>query len=243
MDPKSLTGLSLASMIDNLQVHYLEQVELALTTALHGRLSAGVDILLELRLKPDLSMYTRAIVNLSLADLTTFEQHPDKVKFARESLRLAKELQEESAADGSAFWRETYADLIDRSVKKVRSLEAEEAKFLEVLKNNVKGGAGSEEAVGDLSLVAGEQHEVSGRSKAIAVDKDKHPIAKTMVDIEGTFSLKLNSSFAGSGTSSTSMSEASDEVRDLSVITEAGRTENSLQIPPTSFSSRSVQPE
>lgn len=88
-----LEQVSFASMIDNLQIHYLEQLELALETTLHGRVSAGVDILLELRLKPDLSMYTRAMVNLSLADLTTFEQHPGKIKFAREGLRLGKELQ------------------------------------------------------------------------------------------------------------------------------------------------------
>jgi len=80
-------------MIDNLQVHYLQQLDLALKSALHGRLNVGVDILLELRLKPDISMYTRAMVNLALADLTTIGQHPDKVKFAREGLRLAKELQ------------------------------------------------------------------------------------------------------------------------------------------------------
>lgn len=93
MGPKSWIEAPLASMIDNLQVHYLQQLDLALKSALHGRLSVCVDMLLELRLKPDLSMYTRAVVSLSLADLTTIGQHPDKMKYAREGLRLAKELQ------------------------------------------------------------------------------------------------------------------------------------------------------
>ena len=80
-------------MIDNLQAYYLEQLEIALKYALHGRLEACLVLLFELRLKPDISLYARALVNLALFDLTNIEQHPDKTKFAQEGLRIAKELQ------------------------------------------------------------------------------------------------------------------------------------------------------
>lgn len=79
-------------MIDNLQVHYLEQLQKALQYALHGQVATAVDVCFELRLKPDLGLYPRAVVNMTLANLTTFQSHPDKIKFARESLRLAQEL-------------------------------------------------------------------------------------------------------------------------------------------------------
>jgi hypothetical protein len=40
-----------------------------------------IDICFELRLKPDLALYTRAMVNLTLANACPVEVHPDKDKF------------------------------------------------------------------------------------------------------------------------------------------------------------------
>jgi len=103
-------------------------------------------------------------------------------------------------------------------------VEQEEAKFLEFLKTDVKG-------------------EGLEASKAIPVDKDKRPIPNKMVDVEGTFSLKLTSNFAASGASDTSISEGGDEVGDLPIITKASKPESSLPMPPTSSRPGSVQPE
>lgn len=110
----------------------------------------------------------------------------------------------------------------------MRSLEAEQATFLLVSEVDVKEGGDSEAVTGGPSLTAGEQHEGFSRSRAIPVDEGKLPITNKLVDVEGTFSLKLNSSSAACGTSNTNMSEASDEVRDLPVIAKAGKTGSSL---------------
>lgn len=79
-------------MIDNLQIHFLEQLQLALTFALHGQVDTCVNICLELRLRPEVDLHTRAMINLTLADLLDIETHPDKIKFAQEALRLGREL-------------------------------------------------------------------------------------------------------------------------------------------------------
>jgi len=58
----------------------------------------------ELRLKPDLALWTRAAVNLILAWVTDVQRNPDKSKFAREALRIVQELQDEDNPSKDAFW-------------------------------------------------------------------------------------------------------------------------------------------
>lgn len=93
-------------MSDNLQQVYLRRLKSANEAALHGNLQECLDICSELRLKPDLTLYTRALVNLTLADACPIEDHPDKMKFAREALRLATELHDSPDQTEDAVWRE-----------------------------------------------------------------------------------------------------------------------------------------
>lgn len=128
----------------------------------------------------------------------------------------------------------------------MRKVGVEEANFLESLKTKDEEGADLGATIGGLSLTAGEQHDVSNENelKANSVDSGKRPmVANRMEDIEGTFSLKFSSSPAISRLSDTSMSEASDEVGDLPIITKVGKPESSLPTPPTSSRPGSVQPE
>lgn len=125
----------------------------------------------------------------------------------------------------------------------MRKVGVEEANFLESLKAKDKEGADLGATIGGLSLTASEQHEVLNRSKAIPVDKGKRQIENKMVDVEGTFSLKLSSSSAMSRVSDTGVSGASDEVGGLPIITKAGKPESSLPTSPTSSRPGPVQPE
>lgn len=53
----------------------------------------------DLRLKPDLSLYRRAYVNLLLACSTDVRKHPDKSKFAQECIDLIAQVRHNGLAD------------------------------------------------------------------------------------------------------------------------------------------------
>jgi len=74
------------------QSYYQQQLELAREMAQHGLRKPSLQICFNLRVHTDLSLYTRALVNMTLADLTDLKEHPDKLKYAEEALQLAREL-------------------------------------------------------------------------------------------------------------------------------------------------------
>ncbi|KAK5193549.1 hypothetical protein LTR99_007101 [Exophiala xenobiotica] len=102
-------------MIDNLQRWYLQRLQAAGEFVLHGNVQDCVSICLEMLLKTDLALWTRALVNLLLADVAPIEHHPDKAKYAIEALRLIQELQEEDHPGKNAFWLTEYADAEQRA--------------------------------------------------------------------------------------------------------------------------------
>ena len=93
--------------------------------ALHGDLKLCNNICFELRMQPDLAFWTRAMVNLMLANTTTLEEHPDKAKFAEEALRLATELQEFAVEDRTAFWMVEYKRVETEAQKLLSEIRAE----------------------------------------------------------------------------------------------------------------------
>lgn len=66
----------------------------ALSLANDGQTQAALDILWELRLKVDLSIYRRALVDVTLAALL---QRADRIKYARECLDLLDLLRQQNA--------------------------------------------------------------------------------------------------------------------------------------------------
>lgn len=106
-------------MLDNLQHRYLLRLECANEAALEGKLDECRNICWELRLKSDDSLYTRAMVNLTLIDVCPIEEYPDKLKFAEEALRLAEMLQKEEGADKEAGWLEKVAMSIYQSISEL----------------------------------------------------------------------------------------------------------------------------
>lgn len=79
--------------MDNLQQHYLRLYEAALKRALGGEIKQCLNICFDLRLKPDLALYTRALVCLTIFDYTSAQSMPERVEMANDALRIAKELQ------------------------------------------------------------------------------------------------------------------------------------------------------
>lgn len=66
--------LKIISSVNRLAAQYKAQYSEAETLALQGNNSAGLDILWELRLKPGLGMYRRAVVNLLIASVYSRDQ-------------------------------------------------------------------------------------------------------------------------------------------------------------------------
>ena len=88
-------------------------------------------------LKTDLALWTSAMVNLTLANVSPIHRQPLKSKFAIEALRIVNELQEENPKK-EAFWIAEYARLkkaaegcLERAQKEERehqqAVEAKEA--------------------------------------------------------------------------------------------------------------------
>ena len=95
--------------MDNLQRFYLAQLEAAEEHGLHGNTNSCLDICWDLRLEPDLAIYTRALVNSAIARYTTPEEHPDKMKFAEEIGRLAQYLYETEGENEKILWLQDHA--------------------------------------------------------------------------------------------------------------------------------------
>lgn len=79
--------------MDNLQKHYLQRLLYARQLAVEGFAGSCIDICFELRLLPAIALYTRGLVCLTLADLLTAWEYPNKMSFAIEAVRIANELQ------------------------------------------------------------------------------------------------------------------------------------------------------
>lgn len=78
--------------MDNLQKHYLSQYAAATERALNGDIRSCLNTCFELRLKPDLALYTRAMVGLTICNFVEFKEVPEKLDIAIDALRLATEL-------------------------------------------------------------------------------------------------------------------------------------------------------
>jgi len=78
--------------MDNLQRQYLIRLVAAQEKALAGNFKDCLEECFELRLKPDLALYTRSLVCLTICDLVNLEDLPNKLDLAVEALRLATEL-------------------------------------------------------------------------------------------------------------------------------------------------------
>jgi len=79
--------------MDNLQKHYLVMLSSATRTLLDGDIEGCLNICFELRLKPDIALYTRALVNLTICDAVHFEECSEKLEIAVDAMRIAKNLQ------------------------------------------------------------------------------------------------------------------------------------------------------
>ena len=90
--------------MDNLQRFYLARLEAAEEFGLHGNIEECLDICWDLRLKSDLAIYTRALVNSALARYAIPEENPDKMKFAREVGVLAQYLLETRGSNERVTW-------------------------------------------------------------------------------------------------------------------------------------------
>ena len=99
-----------------------------------GEYSRCREILWDLRLQPDLSLFRRAHVNLLLACTTDIRQHPDKSKFAQECIDLISQIrrnEELSISEEERFDRmERHAQQTLRDIQ----TEAERAKILATAK-------------------------------------------------------------------------------------------------------------
>jgi hypothetical protein len=112
-----------------------------------GEKDKALDTLWELRLKSDLGLYCRAMVNLMLATEVDLEEHPDAPKFAQECLHLLDQMsrdglvedamteQEVSRLRGHA--RQTLMAIEDEmSARDARKREALAGSDLEVDRNH-----------------------------------------------------------------------------------------------------------
>ena len=71
--------------MDNISRTHRSRYLHAYKLAEEGKRAECLDILWELRLRPDLSLYRRALVNLLIATLADLRRHPDIRKFGEES--------------------------------------------------------------------------------------------------------------------------------------------------------------
>lgn len=79
--------------MDNLQKHYLIMLASAKRTLLDGDIEGCLNTCFELRLKPDIALYTRALVNLTICNVVHFEECSQKLEIALDALRIARNLQ------------------------------------------------------------------------------------------------------------------------------------------------------
>lgn len=138
--------------MDNLQRFYLSRLAAANKLALEGKSFDGLEICLELRLMPDLAMYTRALVCITICDLSLIEDFPDKMTFAKEGLRIARELkvrgfpqrQENgpntklSQSDSNTIdsvWMEKYTALEEDATSCMDRVEDEQRQYNEMLED------------------------------------------------------------------------------------------------------------
>lgn len=91
--------------MDNLQREYLLRLMAAQEKILAGNIKDCLEECFELRLKPDLALYTRALVCLTIGDLVNLEDVPDKLDLAAEALRLAIELKVSTFSRSSSSFR------------------------------------------------------------------------------------------------------------------------------------------
>lgn len=78
--------------MDNRQREYLVRLVAAKQKALADDRYGCLEVCFELRLLPDLALYTRSLVCQTISDLSLYEEMPEKVAIAGEALRLAREL-------------------------------------------------------------------------------------------------------------------------------------------------------
>ena len=111
--------------MENLQRHYPAQLEAALEYSLHNNWNQCLEICWQLRLKPDLALYTHALVNIAIASQADITRNPDKLKYAQEAVRLARRLQQESGRS------EMLVQLESQALTVVDTVEKEEAAYRE----------------------------------------------------------------------------------------------------------------
>lgn len=111
--------------MDNIQVHYITLLKGALEQGLLGKIGDALDILLELRLHPDLALWTRARVNLGICAFTHAISFPRKAELAQDALRLAKELDADENPEKDAYWATEYKNLLKNAEVAVKQAEDE----------------------------------------------------------------------------------------------------------------------
>ena len=114
--------------MDRLAAQYKARYYEAETLALQGNDSAALDILWELRLKPDLGLYRRAVVNLLIASI-----YPrDQATFANEAINLVDVIRKEEDYDSPNLDRiEKLAQLILEEVASSSNAATRSSKLTE----------------------------------------------------------------------------------------------------------------
>lgn len=145
----------------------------------------------ELRLKSDLALWTRAQVNITLANLTSVQFYPDKSKFALEALRLARELKADDSMQ-NAVWTASNDELESLASELLLEARVEEAELEK---------SWSEAAMKEEEQTKGEEGKQQRRGKQVfstlesdeeSLDfdqKEKEPMSSKNWQIEGSFSV------------------------------------------------------
>jgi hypothetical protein len=89
-----------------------------------GEKDKALDTLWALRLKSDLGLYYRAMVNLMLATEVDLEEHPDAPKFAQECLHLLDQMSRDGLVD-DAMTEQEVSRLRDHAQQTLMAIEDE----------------------------------------------------------------------------------------------------------------------
>lgn len=178
----------------------------------------------ELRLKSDLAIWTRACVNITLANFTLVQIHRDKNKFAEEALRLVQELKADRTLGDNAVERASYDKLETIATELVRVTNEEVRAFRECWQEDEQKRR--QEGDGD-EMVGDEGDENEGQGVEIdepAIKRDRRTSIQPW-SVEGAFSTvpyteKVND------TSDSHDEEMQDELTELPTLPVRGGSKN-----------------
>ncbi|KAI1615175.1 hypothetical protein EDD36DRAFT_178194 [Exophiala viscosa] len=203
--------------MDNLARQHKHRYEEALDHALEGRKDSALDICWELRLEPRIGVYRRAMVNLLIAQLLTYDQ----MKYAEECLDLLDILQQNNNGE------------VSDNVKNIISIAEDLIEELEVERLQTADASGARKIVIDpttgllsdppSSPPTKDQQDTASNAKG-----DKHA---EMKDVVGKGSGKsVRSDKSGSGDNDTSMKSASGNSHSDHVSSQKGAGDNDRRV-------------